>query len=345
MKTRVIMLDVLRGLAMFFIVGGDVLVLSLCHCFPGAVASEIQRQFGHAAWDGFRFYDLIFPTFLLISGASYTFGARRWRPLVVRTLILIALGIFYNGALACESWGDIRLPSVLARIGLGVFLAAIPYALLKPSARPYFFPVGLVAYGLLFSLCGGYAQADSWAGKIDALLIPNAQGLDPEGVVSTLGAVLTAYLGMLLGDFLRSPVARKPLWIGGVGAALIGLAYLAAPWCPVIKKLWTSSFVCLAGGWTLVLAAVFLYLTERFAVARLLCAPFIFIGCHALWFYLLPHVFNFDSAAWHLISLPARSLTTHLPTLQCLQALANVSLLYFVVWFIQAHRAKKETKR
>ncbi len=334
MKTRIAMLDVLRGLSMFVIVGGDAIILSLCACFPGAVSEAIREQFGHARWEGFSFYDVIFPTFLLISGTASTFSAQRWRSLIRRTLILIGLGILYNGALACTSWSEIRFPSVLARIGLGVFLAAIPYRLLPVKVRPWFFPLGLIAYAALFSLCGGYGEAQSWAGRIDAALIPNANGLDPEGVVSTFGAMLTAYLGMLLGDFLRSSVSHKPLWMALAGAVLIGVASVGAPVCPVVKKLWTSSYVCLAGGWTL-LAAALIYLLTDVLNARRFFAPFTFIGLHALWFYLLPRVIDFRGTAHCVINLPLYVLTDNAQVQTLFLSLTSFLLLYGVIWFVR----------
>ncbi len=333
MKNRIAMLDVLRGLAMFFIVGGDTIVLALCGCFSGSVSSEIQKQFGHFAWEGFRFYDAIFPTFLLVSGTAFTFSAKRWRDLLIRTLVLIVLGVLYNGALSAESFADIRFPSVLARIGLGVLLAAIPYRFLPAKGRVLFLPVGLLLYGALFPLCGGYADAAAWAGEIDAALIPNAHGLDPEGVISTLGAMLTAYLGMLLGDFLRSSISRKPLWMALAGVVLIGLAWGVSPVCPIIKKLWTSSYVCLAGGWTLVVAAGLYLLTDTLQLKRLF-APVAFIGVHALWFYLLPRFVDFQGTAWRLIALPVRSLTEELSVQRLLLAMASFLLLFGSVWFI-----------
>jgi predicted acyltransferase len=72
------MLDVVRGWCMFFIAGGDALCLSLCLAFPQLpFAAWVRAQLDHVQWEGFTFYDGLFPTFLLISGAAFTYSWRR----------------------------------------------------------------------------------------------------------------------------------------------------------------------------------------------------------------------------------------------------------------------------
>ncbi len=317
---RVYMLDVVRGWSMFFIAGGDALLLALCLCFPNVPGSAWMReQLGHVQWEGFTFYDALFPTFLLISGAAFTYSwarqctqgvslQRRWARLTLRTLLLILLGALYNGALSATSLAEIRYASVLARIGLGVFLAAIAYTTIPARWRWVGLPVGLLAYVGLFELCGGGAPyaMENWAGAIDRAWLPGridgsgVNGLDPEGLVSTLGAPLTAYLGMLLADFLRTAVPRKALWIAVAGGILLGVGYGCAPWVPIVKKLWTSTYVCVAGGWTLLFCALIYLLTDVWQWRRTF-TPITFFGTAALWFYLLPKLFDFRAAAWKLL--------------------------------------------
>ena len=346
------MLDWMRGFAMFFICGGGALLLALGACLPAPIAATIRTQLTHVAWEGFRFEDLIFPTFLLVSGAAFTFSwrrqcergvsaPRRWGRLFVRTAALILLGIVYNGGLAQTAIEAVRFPSVLARIGLGVLLAAIPYVALPQRFRWLFFPIGLALYGPLFHLCGGaepYANPN-WTGRIDHALLPGRVGNpDPEGVVSTFGALFTAYLGMLLGDFLHGGARRKLLWMVAAGVALIAVAYALAPWVPVVKRLWTASYVCLAGGWTLLICASF----QAFAalpgrVTRWL-GWLAFIGTHALWFYLLPRFFDFWQATNLLVGGPIRAYLGDSPWGGFLLALAAFLALWFAVRFLRRPR-------
>lgn len=353
---RVRMLDAVRGFSMFFICGGEAVVLALCACLPGAWGDVVKTQLRHVDWEGFRFEDLIFPTFLLISGTAFTFAwrrqeakglsaPRRWGRLAVRTALLVALGMVYNGALEQTSFAAVRVPSVLARIGLGVFLAALPYVFLPGRWRYLFFPVGLAAYALLFAVCGGeaaYAQANNWTGAVDKALLPGRPlGFpDPEGVVSTLGAVLTAFLGMSLGDFLRTGVRRKALWMALAGLALIGAAYALSPWVPIIKRLWTSSYVCLAGGWSLLLCALFHLLAETFQLRRSLFF-LTFIGTNALWFYFLPCYFNFRAAAWRVVGGCTRAWVPDAAWRGVIGAVAGMAVLWLAVWLLRRTSAAR----
>ncbi len=351
---RIHALDITRGFSMFFICGGEWILLTLCACFPThPYMTELRAQLGHVAWEGFTFLDLIFPTFLLISGASFTFSWQRqiaqglstrsrWQKLALRTLFLIILGIIYNGALQQTSLEMIRYPSVLARIGLGVFLAAIPYTLLSPRWRWTFFPIGLLVYTLLFTLWDSatpYAQGDNLAEAIDALLLPGVTengvkpGLDAEGIVTTFGASLTATIGMLLGDFLRTDIKRKPLWILLAGLILLGTAYAMGPWAPVIKRLWTAGYICMAGGWTLLIVTVFYLLADTCRWYRAFL-PLTFIGMHALTFYLLARFVDFRIIAWQFISGPANAFIADKAILDLLYATAGFILLWTLIrWF------------
>lgn len=321
---RVRTMDILRGGAMFFIAGGGPVICLLATLLSEDIGKIISTQFTHVSWEGFRLFDGIFPTFLAVSGASFTFAwkkrvsqgqsaPRRWGHLALRTLILILLGMIYNGVLQQTSIDHMRFPSVLGRIGLGVFFAAIPYTLIPQKFRWTFLPAGLVLYALLFWICGGdaaYVQAGNWVGKIDSALIPgcfdSAAAYDAEGLVSTLGAILTAYLGMLLGDFLVSSAKYKPLWLLVAGGVFLAAGYGVSPWVPVIKKLWTSSFVCVSGGWMLLTAALIYFLADTLKLGKWF-APVTFIGSSAIAFYFLPRLINFTAVANFFIGGPLRA--------------------------------------
>ena len=353
---RVVMLDVVRGWSMFFIAGGDALLLALCLCFPDFPGCAWMRsQLGHAQWEGFTFYDAIFPTFLLVSGAAFTYAWQkqcamgrtfiwRWRRLTVRTLLLIALGILYNGALQATDLHEIRYASVLARIGLGVYLAAIPYVALPLKWRWVFFPGGLLMYAGLFALCGGdgaYEMSGNWAGAIDRTFLPGRpdasaiDGLDPEGFVSTLGAAMTAYLGMLLADFLRTHRNCKAVYLMAAGALLLAAGYVATDWVPLIKKLWTASYICVAGGWTLLFCSVVYLMTPLFKQSRW-HYPIVFLGTAALWFYLLPKLFDFRMAAWRLLSGITCAITENQNVHALVCSVGALLLLWCTVWLLRS---------
>ncbi len=108
---------------------------------------------------------------------------------------------------------------------------------------------------------------------------------DPEGLLSTLPAVATCLLGLMAGQCLRrtdlTPAPESPL-AGGRGCAVSGRR--AGPWhrqFPVVKDLWSSSFVLVAGGYSLWLLAAFYYMVD----VRLWhgwCQPFLWIGLNPI---------------------------------------------------------------
>ena len=124
-------LDVLRGFDMLWIIGGGSLIAALAKTLDWGWLHAVAGQMEHVSWVGFHFEDLIFPMFMFISGVAIPYavtskveqGADK-KPLlykiIKRGLLLVLLGVFYNGALRHEFTGisDIRIASVLGQIGL-----------------------------------------------------------------------------------------------------------------------------------------------------------------------------------------------------------------------------------
>jgi predicted acyltransferase len=125
---------------------------------------------------------------------------------------------------------------------------------------------------------------------------------DPEGLLSTLPSIATCLLGVFAGLLLRRPDLRdtqKLTWLLIGGAAALALGFLWGMQFPVIKKIWTSSFVLVAGGWSLLLLGVFYYLVD-IRQWRRWCEPFVWIGMNPITLYLLTNVVNFNGIAKRL---------------------------------------------
>src|SRR4030095_2145110 len=154
-SSRLASLDALRGFDMLWITGGGLLVAALRAFGPDSSAAPLAAQLQHVAWEGFHFEDLIFPMFVFIAGVSLVFSlpkmiAREGRGgavkrIIIRTLILFALGIFISGGFS-RGVGDVRWLGVLQRIALSYCGAALLSLWLKPR--------GLIAAVVL--LLGGY---------------------------------------------------------------------------------------------------------------------------------------------------------------------------------------------
>lgn len=276
-------LDVLRGFDMFFIMGGDALLLYLCWMFPGTWMEAVAPQLGHPAWHGFTAYDLIFPLFLFIAGVSFPFSFHKQMErgqslkqiqlrIVRRGLTLVVLGMVYNGLLSFD-FEHLRVASVLGRIGLAWMLAALAATLMSRRSRYVLMAVILMGYWALLALVGApdsdaerLAMEGNIVSYVDRLLLPGVlhNGIhDPEGLLGTLPAMCTALIGMEAGEAVRqSRGSRTCLWLATAGALLVAVAWGWNFVLPINKNLWTSSFVCITGGISLMLFSAFHYLID-----------------------------------------------------------------------------------
>ena len=236
---------------MLFIMGFASLVVAVCGLWPNAVTDSIASQMGHASWDGFTHHDTIFPLFLFIAGVSFPFSLSKQRSLglstgtiyakiVRRALTLVLLGVIYNGLFRLD-FENLRIASVLGRIGLAWGIAAVLYLNFGVKARIAIAAAILVGYGLLSALvaapdvagAGPLTREGCLAGYVDRLLLPGklyGKTFDPEGLLSTVPAVVTAMLGMFTGEFVRRQDlsgGRKASWMIAAAVALLvaGLAF------------------------------------------------------------------------------------------------------------------------
>ena len=274
-RGRLASLDVFRGLT----VAGMILVNN-----PGAWGST-YAPLKHAEWDGWTPTDLVFPFFLFIVGVSITLalskrlddpeGRRSALAKVVRrSLVIFGLGLFLaKFPFFRDSWHEIqdparwrstaatlRIPGVLQRIAL-CYLAGSLIFLNTRIKGQVVAVIGLLAgYWALMTFVpvpgfgpGDLARGHDLASYLDRLLLPGhtyKADYDPEGLLSTLPAIATTLLGVLVGHWLRS--GREPfeidagLFVAGTACVALGSAWGLA--FPINKALWTGSFVLLTGG-------------------------------------------------------------------------------------------------
>ena len=285
--SRLYSLDALRGFDMFWIIGAEEIFHSLAILTGYPLWVGMAEQLTHPAWNGFHFYDLIFPLFLFLAGVATPYSVGRdlengktrkellFR-VIRRGLLLVLLGIVYNNGLKFRaSIDDYRLCSVLARIGLAYMFANIIYLYSKQTVQAIWFVVLLVAYWLVlkFNSAPGFAPGDlsmegNFASYIDRSLLPGRLYLkihDPEGLMSLVPSISTALLGIMTGSLLKnSPKTKKEKVVYMALAGIISIS-IALIWnldFPINKNLWTSSFVMLVGGLSLILLSLFYYIID-----------------------------------------------------------------------------------
>lgn len=283
---RLYSLDALRGFDMLWIMGADVFFHQLADATHSPFWATIANQFSHPAWNGFHFYDLIFPLFLFMAGVATPFsiasrlnkGASKKDVLfhvIKRGLILVLLGIIYNNGLQIQPVSQMRFASVLGRIGLAYMFANIIFLYTKQRGQIIWFCALLIGYWLLlmFNSAPGFPRGDltmqgNFASYIDRLFLPGRlyeKIHDPEGITSTIPAIATGLLGIFTGSFLKNSQQvpkKKALYIAIAGIISLVLALIWNLVFPINKNLWTSPFVLLTGSISLLLLALFYYIID-----------------------------------------------------------------------------------
>lgn len=283
---RLYSLDALRGFDMFWIIGGEEIFHSIAKVTGSPFWQTLSDQFEHPAWNGFHFYDLIFPMFLFIAGVATPYSVGRQLEkgvprnklllhVIRRGLILVLLGIIYNNGLKLHPLSEIRFPSVLGRIGLAYMFANIIYLYTGKRGQIIWCISLLIGYWLLllFNSAPGFPHGDltmqgNFASYIDRSIIPGRLYLgihDPEGLVSCIPAISTGLLGILTGQLLKNslltPSAKAlRMALGGIVFLILALVWNIV--FPINKNLWTSSFVLLTASLSLLLLSTFYYIID-----------------------------------------------------------------------------------
>ncbi|HTO93076.1 MAG TPA: DUF5009 domain-containing protein, partial [Bacteroidota bacterium] len=274
-------------------------------------------QLKHAAWNGWTMTDMVFPFFLWIVGVAMTFSLARRREkgasdgaLVLhalrRSLIIFALGIVVNGfpfgVGAAFSFATLRIPGVLQRIAICYFIVSVLYLKTRPRTLVISAVSLLALYWALVKLVPvpGYGPGvmdpvGCLCWYVDSNLLAGhtwvfapTPGFDPEGIVSTLPAIVTTIFGVLTGYYLRADRSRETktaeMFVAGYIMILIGV--VADIWLPINKNCWTSSYAIFMGGWALVCFATVYWLMDVRGKARFL-EPFRIFGLNAITLYVV----------------------------------------------------------
>jgi predicted acyltransferase len=316
-------LDALRGFDMFWIIGGDALGQAFGKWYYGTPHNCLNEQLDHVEWEGFRFYDLIFPLFLFMVGAVIPFSLAALRRrgasdvsiyvrIFRRVVVLFALGLICNLALQLnwlirtdDGWyvdihHNLRITGVLQRIAICYGIAAV--IAMHSGWRAQLVTVGVILLGYWAILGwvpnpesgihGDYTMKGNLGGWVDRHYLPGRilkkyYGFgDNEGLLSTIPAVATALLGVLAGHWLQSAArpSRKTAGLAAAGGVCLVLGELWGLQFPVIKNLWTSSYVLIAAGWSFLLLALFYGVIDGLKWQRW-AFPFVVIGVNAITIY------------------------------------------------------------
>ncbi len=307
-------LDALRGFDMFWIIGGSWIFGSLHPIFESPLTEFIDRQLRHMPWEGFRFWDLIMPLFLFIVGVAmpFSFAKRQARGdsrkklythIVIRFFFLFFLGMVAQGHLLSYDLAKLDIYcNTLQAIAAGYLIGSI--IMLNLDIK---WQMGVTA-GLLLLFWAlmawvpvpGYGAGQlTPEGNLAIYLDKLIQGPFQDGtiytwILSSLTFACTVMLGVFGGILLRSKKTQKQkvMWLFGTGFLGIGLGLLWGLWFPIIKHLWTSSFVLFSGGLCFLLLGFFYLVIDVWGFRRW-AFPFKVIGMNAIFVYMITRLFDF----------------------------------------------------
>lgn len=317
MNQRFYSLDVFRG--------ATVCLMILVNN-PGSW-SHIYAPLDHAPWHGLTPTDLVFPFFLFAVGNALSFvmpkleaggDALFWKKVLKRSLLIFGIGLFltwwpffkWSGSeLVFKQWfyldekgnpQGVRILGVLARIAICYFFASILIYYLKPKAA---FLAGMLILLLYWVLClflgdpsDPYSMTGWFGNRVDKAVLGIAhmykgEGIpfDPEGLMSSLPAIVQVIFGYMAGDYIRkkgkTPEMLNGLFVAGVAMILTGFCWDMV--FPINKKIWTSSYTVYTTGLALITIATMIYLIEFKNVKGGLARFFDVFGKNALFVFAL----------------------------------------------------------
>ncbi|MCP3966322.1 MAG: DUF5009 domain-containing protein [Lentisphaerae bacterium] len=277
-KQRIEAIDVFRGLIIFL----------MCLVNNPGSWGHVYTPLLEADWSGYGIPDLIFPGFIFLVGmavplsldrrlASGESRLRLFRHVLIRSIILFFIGVAIH-MVPDFDLANVRIPGVLQRIAFVYLCGSCIYIFCRPNAfwLAIIGAVILLIYWPLMTLVplpNGAAPALTPTGNLDAyisnLLLKGhlwevTKTWDPEGIVSSFAAIATGLSGIWAGKLIKSSGSQqeKALVFLISGVVLVALGQIWGIQFPIIKKLWTSSFVLVSGGWSMILLAFLIWIYD-----------------------------------------------------------------------------------
>jgi len=286
LSNRLYSLDALRGFDMFWIMGAEEVVHGLSEMTHVPFLETFSNQLRHPSWNGFTFYDLIFPLFIFLAGVStpYSIGKALengvskqvlLRKILLRGFTLVMLGIIYNNGLVLRPLEDVRFSSVLGRIGIAYMLANVIFIYIKHTWLIFWFSFLLILYYLILKftsapgfLAGDLTMPGNFSSYVDRMVLPGklSKGIhDTVGFFNNIPAISNALAGIMVGLFLKTKEIsgnKKAFYLLAFGCFSLLVAQIWNLDFPINKNLWSSSFVMQTVGFSLLLFALFYYIID-----------------------------------------------------------------------------------
>lgn len=322
---RLASLDILRGFDLFLLVFFQPVFVALGQRLNLPWLNDILYQFDHESWIGFRFWDLVMPLFLFMTGASMPFSFARfreepnkgpvYRKIFRRFIILFIFGMIVQGNLLGLNPKYLYLYSnTLQAIATGYLIAAFILLHCSFKFQLLITLLLLVVYWIPMTFLGDYTPEGNFAEKVDQTVLGRFRDgvywgedgnwhFSPNYTYTWIWSSLTFGVTVMLGTFAgkimkegkenRKRVVQHLLLLG---MALIGISLLWSLQMPVIKRLWTCSMTLFSGGLCFLLMGLFYYWIDYKGHTNGLNWLKIY-GMNSITAYILGEVVNFRSVA------------------------------------------------
>lgn len=347
---RLMSVDALRGFDMFWIIGGSFIITGLGKAIGGPLEA-LSPQFEHVRWEGLHFLDLIWPLFMFIVGVSIPLSIEKRREngetkrslyfhAVRRAVILFVLGMALQGGLL--KWDLSKLYpcySVLHGIAAGYLIAVAVVIELRPRVQGIIIGIFLLVYWGLIELipvpgigAGVLTPEGNIATWVDQLVLGRFHFGENTWFLSYLGFASSVLLGVVAGRLLMQSYSEKikVLILTGIGIACIAIGLLWSLSFPIIKLLWTSSFVLVGGGFSFLMLALFYWIIEVLGFRRW-AFFFSVIGMNSISVYVATMLISFQAIGNVFVGslLPRVGLWDDF-----LSSLAAVTIIWLVLYWM-----------
>lgn len=345
---RLFSLDVFRGIIMFLLIAEAAgFHYSFSEFIEGTAFSGIAQQLHHHPWNGLRFWDLIQPFFMFIVGVAMPFSLRKRMAtqskkevtmhILKRCFLLFSFGVLlhcvYNHALVWELW------NVLVQLAFTILVA---YVLMKyPHKIQIAVSIGLLILTEIlyrsYNVESPYVQGhDSFGSFIDMLVM----GKTNNGYWVFVNFIPTAahtIWGVICGQILLSHKSHKeklkPFLIWGAAILIFGLAIDWLNVTPIIKRIATSSFTLVSGGFAILTLTLFYWVIDVKNKQPKWLRIFSVVGSNSIFIYLFAETVG---AQWFrdFGNIWTEGLLSPLGFSEHLMMVINSLLVLFFFWYL-----------
>ena len=347
-QKRLLSLDIMRGLIMILLAAeSSLLYTSFNNLLPDGFANIVVQQFFHHPWHGLHFWDLVQPAFMTMAGTalyiSYYYKLKKgiswqknFKHIAIRCFKLFifgtALHCVYAGRLVWELW------NVLTQLSITTIIAYL--IIQKPTTFQIVFSVLLLLLTEIlyrFVLMPGYDQLFTEFKNFDAWLDMIMMGkINTDGwvAINIIPTAAHTIWGVLAGKLLIQPVSEnrkiKNLLLAAASTLVIGYGLDLLSITPIIKRISTSSFTLVSGGWVMVIMALLYWLTDIKGFNKYAWV-FVVVGTNAIFVYLF---FETVGAQWlnNTVSIFVKGLSVLFALPDKFQAVVSALITLCVEW-------------